>query len=133
MLLKLGTDDIYDCPEGKFNGVVERIGPPKTPIKKPCPDQIRMTIRVKTPKGEKLVARTFCADLSYGSEFYNFLSSWLEDNFDEYLDANGVIDTDLFIGKAVGVLVKHRDKGTHEKPFVHVVMIFPLCTLEEEE
>ena len=133
MKLRLGTDDIYDCPEGKYNGVVERIAPPKTPIKKPCPDQIRMTIRVKTPdKREYLVARTFCADLSYGSEFYNFLSSWLDDDFDEYLNANGEIDTDLFIGKNIDVLVKHRANGTHEKPFVMLVGIFPPCTLVEE-
>ena len=133
MKLKLGTDDIYDCPEGKYKGVVERIAEPKTPIKKPCKDQVRLTIRIKTSeKKEYLVARTFCADLNYGSEFYNFLASWLEDNFDEYLDANGEIDLDLLIGKEVGVLIKHRDMGTHCKPFVQVVMIFPPCTLEEE-
>ena len=90
-------------------------------------------IRITDENGkEYLVGRTFCADLSDGSEFYNFLASWLDDDFSEYLDANGEIDLDLLVGKEVGVLVKHRDMGTHCKPFVHVVMIFPACTLEEE-
>ena len=131
MKLKLGTDDIFECPEGKYRGVLERVGEPKKRINKPCPIQGRMTFRVKEPKGkEHLVARTFCADLSCGSELYNFLESWLDGKFKTFKDEQGDVDLNLLIGKEADLLITHW--GDHVKPFVKIAGIFPKGTLVEE-
>jgi len=133
MKLKIGRDDTFDCPEGKHKGVIERIGEPKTRINKPCEQQIRITIRVKTPdKKEYLVARTFCADLSNGSEFFHFLIPYLEESDEQFTNANQEIDLNLLIGKEVDVLVTHFDDGKHDRPFVKIAGIFSPGTLVDE-
>lgn len=133
MKIKLGLDDTFDCPEGKYRGVLERVGEPKQRIKKPCELQVRYSFRVKTHTGkEHIVARTFCADLSLGGELYNFLDSWLNGNFDPFLDSNGEVDMNLLIGKEADLLVAHWSDGVRKKPFVKIAGIFPLGTLIEE-
>lgn len=133
MILKLGTDDIFDCPEGKYRGTLERVGEPKKRINKPCNVQLRLTCRVKTNTGkEHLVARTFCADLSYGSELYSFLESWLDGKFEAYLNENSEIDLNLLIGKEADLLITHWGDGTQSKPFVKIAGIFPPGKLIED-
>jgi hypothetical protein len=132
MKLKLGTDNIFNCPEGRFRGVIERIGEPKKRINKPCDQQVRITVRVATPaRREHLVMRTFCADLNYGSELYNFLDSWLEGRFEQFLAEDGQVDLNLMIGKEADVLVSHYEDGKHAQPFVQIAGIFPSGTLIE--
>lgn len=133
MKLTIGTDDIFACPEGRFRGIIERIGEPKKRINKPCEQQVRMTIRVKTTSGkEHLVARTFCADLSFNSELYHFLDSWLDGDFERFADSDGQLDLNLLLGKEVDVLVSHYDDGTHGKPFVKIDGIFPRGKLVQD-
>ncbi len=132
MKLKLGLDDIFDCPEGKYRAVLERVGEPKKRMNRPCQVQVRLVYRVKTPtQKEHLIGRTFCADLGYGSELYHFLESWLDGQFDALLDENGELDLNLLVGKEADVLVTHKDGGTHKKPFVNIAGIFPPGTLVE--
>jgi hypothetical protein len=117
MKLNLGHSDIFECPEGKFKAVLERVGEPKKRVNKPYASQVRFTFRVKTQAGkEHLVARTFCADLSFGSELYNFMDSWLDGEFGPFLDDNcRDLDLDLVLGKEAGLIVEHYDDGTHAK------------------
>lgn len=133
MKLKVGQDDIFDCPEGKYKAVLERVGEPKKRINRPCSSQVRFTFRVKTENGkEHLVARTFCADLSFGSELYNFLESWLDGNFDPLKDDCHELDLNLLIGKAADLLVTHYQGGSHGKPFVTIGGLFPAGRLIED-
>ena len=133
MKLKLGHDDTFNCPEGKFKGVLERVAEPKKRINKPCQLQVRFLFRVKTQAGkEHLVGRTFCADLSFGSELYNFLDSWLDGKFEPFLDANGEVDLNLLLGREAGLVIEHRGDGNHLKPFSNIAGIFPVGTLIEE-
>jgi hypothetical protein len=126
MKLKLGTTDIFDAPEGKYKATLERIAEPKKKIDKLCAAQVRLTFRTKARGGkEYLVARTFCADLSHGGELYNFLSSWLNGNFDPFLDSNGDVDLDLLVGREAEVSVTHYKDGLHSKPFIKLSAIFP--------
>jgi hypothetical protein len=130
MKLKLGTNDIFDCPEGQYKAVLERIGEPKKRINKPCAAQVRTTFRARLATGkEYLVARTFCADLGYGSEFYSFLESWTDGKFETLLDDNGEVDLNLLIGKEADLLITHYDDGTHSKPYVKIAGVFPPGTL----
>ena len=132
MKLKLGQDDIFDAPQGKYRGILERVGEPKKRINKPCASQVRYIFRVKTDKGkEHLVARTFCADLTYGSELYHFLDSWLKGNFDPFLDGNGELDLNLLLGKEADLLITHWSDGSRDTPFVKIAGIFPVGTLIE--
>lgn len=131
MKLKIGNNDIFDCPEGPFRGRLERVGEPKKLMNKPCSSQVRFTFRVKTELGkEHLVARTFCADLSYGSELHSFLDSWLGEQMKELADAVGELDLNLLVGKDADLSIKHGPnvKG-HDKPFVNIAGIFPPGTL----
>lgn len=133
MKIKLGQNDIFDCPEGKYRAILERVGPPQKLSKKPCKDQVRLTFRVETSAGkEHLVARTFCADLTYGGELYTFLESWLDGNFDPFLDECREIDLNLLVGKEADVLITHHDPGTHGKPFVNISGIFAPGRLVEQ-
>lgn len=126
MRLKLGNDDVFNCPEGNHRGILERVAEPKKPVNKPCKEQVRLMYRITLDNGnEHLVARTFCADLNYGSELYHFLESWLDGKFDVYLDDNGEIDLDGLIGKPADVVIKHIETQRHEKPYVHIARIFP--------
>ena len=133
MKLKLGHNDTFDCPEGKYRGILERVGEPKTRIKKACAVQVRYTFRVKTAEGkEYLVARTFCADLSYGSELYHFLDSWLDGKYEPLLDSSGQLDLNLLVGKDADLLISHWSDGIRDTPFVKIAGIFPIGTLVEE-
>jgi len=130
MKLKYGKDDIFDCPEGTYRGVLERIAEPKKRINKPCDAQIRLTFRVKTKKGkEHLVARTFCADLSEGSELFASLESWLAEEIDSLLDEKGELELNLLIGRSADLHITHWNDGSHDTPFVLIVGIFPPGTL----
>jgi hypothetical protein len=133
MKLTLGTNDIFDCPEGKYRAILETVGEPKKRIKKPCEKQVRLMYRVKTKSGkEHLVGRTFCADLSYGSELYTFLESWLNGKFDPFLDDGGQVDLNLLAGKRADLLIQHHDDPGFDKPFVKITAIFPEGTLDTE-
>jgi hypothetical protein len=133
MKLKLGLNDTFDCPEGKFKGVLERVAEPKKRINKPCASQVRYTFRVRTTESkEYLVARTFCADLSFGSELYSFLDSWLDGKFEPFLDSSGEVDLNLLLGKEANLLIGHWADGSRDKPFVKIAGIFPVGTLLEE-
>ena len=126
MKLKLGTDDIFNCPEGHIQGILETTGEPKKRVNKPCETQVRLKFRVRTSEGrEHLVARTFCATLEFGSELYCFLESWLDGKFDAYLDDNGEIDLNLLIGKSANLYITHFEDGKHAHPYVHIAGIFP--------
>jgi hypothetical protein len=127
MKLKLGTNDIFECPEGQYRAVLERVGEPKKRINKPCAEQVRFFFRVKTAAGkEHLLARTFCADLGYGSELHTFLESWFDSNFEPLLDENGEIELNLLLGREADVVVTHWDGGnSNGKPFVKIGGIFP--------
>ena len=133
MKLKVGLNDIYDCPEGKCKAVLERVGEPKKRIHKPCASQVRYTFRVRTTENkEYLVARTFCADLAFGSELYQFLDSWLDSKFDPLLDSDREMDLNLLVGKEANLLISHWADGSRDKPFVKIAGIFPVGTLLEE-
>jgi hypothetical protein len=41
MKLPLGNNDIFDAPEGKYRGILEKVGEPKKRINKRCPVQVR--------------------------------------------------------------------------------------------
>ncbi len=123
--LKLGTNDLFDCPEGKYRALLETIGAPKKRINRPCQEQVRTIFRVKHSTGkEYLVGRTFCADLSYGGELYNFVESWLDGNFEALLDDNRELDLHLLLGREADLLITHWGDG-REKPFVKIAGIFP--------
>lgn len=133
MKLKLGTNDIFHCPEGSYRGILEYIGEPKTLTKLPCDLQVRARFRVKTSDGNQyLVARTFCADLSYGSDLYNFLASWTEGNFEPYLDENNDIHLNRFLFKEADLLVTVEKRATHKDPLVKISGIYPPGTLLPE-
>lgn len=130
--LKLGTNDAFDCPEGKYRAVLETIGAPKKRINRPCQEQVRAMFRVKDSPGKgHLVARTFCADLSYGSELYNFVESWLDGNFEALLNDSRELDLNLLLGREADLLITHWDDGAHDKPFVKIAGIFPPGKLVE--
>ena len=132
MKLKLGNDDIFQCPEGRFTATLELADEPNKRINRGCAKQIRLRFRVKTPDGkEYLVGKTYCADLAYGSELYNDLESWLDGSFDSVLDENQEIDLDLFINKKADVLITHFNDGKHDKPFVKIAGIFPAGRLTQ--
>src|SRR4051794_12550338 len=115
MKLKLGTNDVFDCPEGQYRATLERVGEPKKRINKPCANQLRLSFRVKTTAGrEYLVARTFCADLGLGTELYSFVESWLDGNFDPLLDENRELELNLLIGREADLLVTHYENGAYD-------------------
>jgi hypothetical protein len=133
MKLKLGTNDTFDCPEGTYKAILTRIGEPKKRINKPCAKQVRLTYSVAVEGGKQyLVARTFCADLSYGGELYNFLETWLDGNFEPLTDENHELDLALLVGQFADLIVTHYDDGNHGKPFVKIAGIFPPGKLIEE-
>ena len=133
MKIKLGQNDTFDCPEGKYKATLERVGEPKKRINRPCSAQVRLTFRVKAPEHkEHLVARTFCADLGYGGELYNFLESWLDGNFDPLLDECREIELNLLVGKDADLLISHYGDAAHDKPFVKIAGIFPSGALVGE-
>jgi len=133
MKLKLRQNDIFHCPEGNHQGILEAVDPPKKRMNKPCQKQVRLRFRISADGDQEyLVGKTFCADLSYGSELYNYLNSWLDGDFDRFLDDDGNIDLDLLIGRKADLLITHVDTGTHDVPFVNIVGIFPLGRLTED-
>ena len=133
MKLKLGTNEIFHCPEGRWSGICEAVDEPKQRINKPCAAQIRLRFRVETDEGEKLVGKMFCADMSYGSELYSYLESWLGGNFDKYLDEDGNIDLDLLIGKRADLHIIHGlQTAGNDYPFVNIAGIYPAGTFTEE-
>ncbi len=96
-------------------------------MKKPCKDQVRFTFRIKAD-GEKeyLVGRTFCADLSYGSELFSFVESWVDGRFDRYVDESGQVDLNLLLGTEADLLITHYDDGKgRDFPFVQIPGIYP--------
>jgi hypothetical protein len=134
MKLKLGTNDIFDCPPGQYSAVLEFVGEPNKRIKKPCAQQVRLRFRVYAESGkEYLVGVTYCADLSYGSELYEFLNSWLEGDFESVLDEHGEVELDQLLMRRADLVVIQKDLGTHTKPLVCIGGIFPKGTLMKQK
>ena len=127
MKLKLGNNQIFHCPEGKWIGTCESAEEPKKKINKLCKSQVRLRFRILSDEGtEYIVAKTFCADLSYGSELYCFLESWTNGKYDKFLDDYGNVDLDLFIGQNAALLITHvQREGPHDHPFVNIAGIYP--------
>jgi len=118
--------DIFLCPEGRYTAILEAADEPNKRINRPCKEQVRLRFRVTTTDGiEYLVGKTYCADLCYGTELYNDLETWIDGNFEDFLNDDGEIDLDLFLNKKADVLITHFVDGKHEKPFVKIAGIFP--------
>jgi|SRR5579862_7484816 len=133
MKLKLGNN-IFHCPEGHHTGVLEAVEEPKKRMNKPCSQQVRLRFRISTDNDQEyLVGKTFCADLTYGSELYTQLDPWVEGDFERFLDEDGNIDTDLLIGRRADLLISHGPQiGEYEHPFVKIVGIYPVGRLTED-
>ena len=122
---------MFQCPQGNWSGVCEAIEEPKQRINKPCAKQVRcaenhLRFRVETDEGEKLVGKTFCADLSNGSELHSYLDSWLDGDFDRFLDEDGNVDLDLLVGRGADLIITHGPKANeHSYPFVKIAGIIP--------
>ncbi len=126
MKLKVGSNDIFDAPEGKYTAHLESVGEPKKRINRPCSSQVRLQFRATASSGKQyLVAQTFCADLSYGSELYQFLDSWLDGDFERLTDDDGELDLDLLLKRKADILVTHYHHEKYEKPFVKIDAIYP--------
>ena len=130
MKLIVGQDDTFNNPEGKFRAILIRVGPPPKPLKKSCTTQVRLTFRTSLPSGkEHLVARTFCADLSFGSELHQFLNSWLGKELKTMADACGELDLNLLVDKQADLIIEHKHTAGHDDPYVNICGIFPRGTL----
>ncbi|MGC3990589.1 MAG: hypothetical protein QM796_13095 [Chthoniobacteraceae bacterium] len=130
--MKLKLNNAFHCPEGKWRGTCEAIEEPNKRMNRPCSKQVRLRFALETHAGEKIVARTFCADLSIGGELHAFLDSWLDGNFDPYLDEDGEVDLDLLVGKMADLLITHGVKSEEYKfPLVIIAGLFPPGQLVE--
>ena len=133
MKLKLEENGIFHCPQGSWEGVCIAIEEPKQRINQPCAKQVRLRFSVLVEDQEYIVAKTFCADLSYGSELYGYLVSWFDDDFDRYLDDDGLVDFDLLVGKRADLHINHGPQdGRYTHAFVNISGIFPRGRLSEE-
>ena len=133
MKLKLETTSIFHCPQGQWPGVCEGIEEPKQRIDRPCAKQVRIRFRVMVDDEEYLVGKTFCADLHCGSELFSYLHSWVDGDFDKYLDDDGNIDMDLLVGKKADLHITHGPKvDQHTHPFVNISGIFPRGRITED-
>ena len=126
MKIKMNNHNIFMCPEGRFSAILEAAESPNKRINRPCAEQVRLRFRVTAPDGaEYLVGKTYCADLGWGTEFYNDLEGWIDGNFEDYINEAGEIDLDMFLHKKADLVITHFKDGKHEKPFVKIAGIFP--------
>ena len=133
MKLKLEASNLFHCPKGQWVGVCESIEEPKQRIRRSCAKQVRLRFRVVVDGEEYLVGKTFCAELNYGSELFAFLDSWVDTNFDKYLDDNGNIDLSLLVGREADLIVTHGPMfDPHAHPYVNLAGIFPRGRLTED-
>lgn len=131
--MKMKLYNPFHCPEGKWPGICEAIEEPKKRMNKSCANQVRVRFSVQTDEGERLVAKTLCADRGYGSELYTFLASWFDGNLNSVLDDDGEIDLDVLVGKKADLLITHGPHGDqYEYPVVNIAGIYPPGHITED-
>ena len=96
----------------------------------PCEEQIQLTFIVEIGDQEYPVYRKFCADLTEGSQLYQFLRDWLQEDLSKYVDEDGVVDFDRLYDKEADIVVYHH--GMQDKPFVGIMSIAPPGALVED-
>jgi len=130
--MKLKLNNPFHCPEGKWRGTCEAIEEPKKLMKRGCAKQVRIRFSVDTDEDEKMVGRTFCAELSPGGELYEFLDGWLDGDLERLLDDDGEIDLDLLIGERADLHIVHGPHGAEYRyPVVNIAGIYPAGRLTQ--
>jgi hypothetical protein len=94
---------------------------------------VRFRFRVQTEEGEKLVGKTFYADLRRGSELSSYLDNWLDGDFEKLMDDDYNIDLDLLVNRKADLIITHGlQADPHSYPFVKIAGIVPAGRLTED-
>ena len=119
-------------PEGNFSITLARYNQQLKQTAKGSQNNIRLLFNVKVPGMEDVIpraGRNFEAKLDSGSDFRNFLESWL--GRDYFLRLSGKeLNLDDLIGKSGEATLRHFQGPDFDRPLVIIERVVPPGTLK---
>ncbi len=126
----------FHVPAGIYPGQFQWGSPAKKAFCRFCPLAKQVSLYFSVPvKGweqDGIVATTKCvANPNCANHLGHFLTTWLEDRFEDYAEPDGSCDLDLLYPKRADLIVEHRPDPRYPTPYSKLVVALPPGRLSE--